>query len=304
MVKTPTLHLPSPASELFETVYRALHDFIRPITPGNVVGRLGGGTTLAAQWHHRRSTDIDITVPQGTGLNRYDPGRDDALIKRMEQLGAVRVSARYRTLIFEFPNGKLDIVEMELPIRKGERSAVVDGKPIAVHSNGQILSGKLVGRGNMNIARDVFDIAVAYRKDPEALQAAINHMEPGYREDVAYRLEASSALYRREAEAGILLVAPEWRPLLLSAPEVAAEAISALQYSSIELDFSGPGLGLRVRSWGDSEETVHRYQSAEALVDALSELGLEPHFLTLHGTAERIEEHINHALAARLSDSG
>lgn len=70
-MKTRTLQLPHPAAELFETVYPALHDFVRPVTPGNIVGRLGGGTALAAQWGHRRSTDIDITVPEGTGLIEY-----------------------------------------------------------------------------------------------------------------------------------------------------------------------------------------------------------------------------------------
>ena len=123
-MKTRTLHLPHPAAELFETVYPALYDYIRPVTPGNVVGRLGGGTALAAQWGHRRSTDIDITVPEGTGLNAYEPGRDHSLVRRMEQLGAVRMSARYRTLIFEFPHGKLDIVEMEMPIRSYPETGV------------------------------------------------------------------------------------------------------------------------------------------------------------------------------------
>ena len=72
-MKTRILQLPPPAAELFETVYGALHEFIAPITPGNIPGRLGGGTALAAQWRHRRSTDIDITVPEGTGLNVYEP---------------------------------------------------------------------------------------------------------------------------------------------------------------------------------------------------------------------------------------
>ena len=191
-----------------------------------MVGRLGGGTALAAQWRHRRSTDIDITVPEGTGLNVYEPGRDDALITRMEQLGAVRVSARYRTLIFRFPHGKLDIVEQEMPIRQGQRPADVGGKQILVHSNAQTLSGKLVGRGNRNVARNVFDIAVAERNDPDALQAAINHIEAGYREDVAYRISAYGDIFRKEATEGVLDVAPQWRPLLSTAPEVAAQAIA------------------------------------------------------------------------------
>lgn len=292
-MKKQSLHLPPPADELFETVYGALYDFLRPITPGNVVGRLGGGTALAAQWGHRRSTDIDITVPEGTGLNVYEPGRDEALIRRMEHLGAVRVSVRYRTFIFQFPNGKLDLVEQEMPIRQGQRPVEVDGKQILVHSNGQILSGKLVGRGNMNVARDVFDIAVATQKDPDALRAAVNHMEAGYRDDVAYRIAAYGNLFRKEALEGILNVAREWRPLLSTAPEVAAQAIADLTYSAIELDCGSGGVALKLRSLGDDKTRECRYPTGQALVDALPELGLEPYFMAFHGRPERMVEAVN-----------
>lgn len=294
-----SLSLPSPADELFETVYGALHDLIRPITPGSVVGRLGGGTALAAQWRHRRSTDIAITVPEGTGLNLYEPGRDDALIERMERLGAVRVSACYRTLIFEFPEGKLDIVEQEMPIRRGQRPVLVDGKPMEVHSNAQILAGKLVGRGNLNVARDVFDVAVAARKDPEALQAAINHMERGYREDVAYRIEAYAPLYyRQEAADSLLAVAPEWLALLSDAPGIAAQAISDMAYSSIELDYLGEGVALMLHTFSDKRKVL-RFSSAEALADAIVELGLEPHFMAVYGRPERLIESVNRDMAGR-----
>ncbi len=296
-MKKQSLHLPPPADELFETVYGALYDFLRPITPGNVVGRLGGGTALAAQWGHRRSTDIDITVPEGTGLNIYEPGRDEALIKRMAQLGAERVSVRYRTFIFQFPNGKLDIVEKEMPIRRGQRPADVDGKEMLVHSNGQILSGKLVGRGNLNVARDVFDIAVAVREDPDALQAAINHMETGYREDVAYRIAAYGAQFRKEAPEGILDVTPQWLPLLSTAPEVAAQAIADLTYSAIELAYGGGCVALKLRSPGDDRAREYRYPTGQALVDALPELGLEPHFMAFHGRSERMIEVVNRDIA-------
>ena len=297
-MKIRALHLPHPAAELFETVYPALHDFIRPVTPGNVVGRLGGGTALAAQWGHRRSTDIDITVPEGTGLNAYEPGRDHSLVRRMEQLGAVRMSARYRTLIFEFPHGKLDIVEMEMPIRNGERVCEVDGRSMLVHSNSQILAGKLVGRGNMTIARDVFDIAVAAGEDPDALQAAVNHMEPGYREDVAYRIGAYVTRYRDEAPIDLLAVAPRFQSLLSTAPQIAAQALADLAYSSIELSYPDSGVALKLRTVASAEVKELRYASARALVEALPGLGLEPYFMAFHGTVERMVERVERSIAA------
>lgn len=180
-----------------------------------------------------------------------------------------------------------------MPIRKGQRPVEVDGKQILVHSNGQILSGKLVGRGNMNVARDVFDIAVAARKDPEALQAAVNHMEAGYREDVAYRIAAYGSLFRKEALEGILDVALEWRPLLTTAPEIAAQAIANLAYSAIELEYRSGGVALKLRSLVDDKTKEYRYATGQALVDALPELGLEPYFMAFHGRPERMVEAVN-----------
>ena len=262
---------------------------------------LGLGTATEnralVRWRHRRSTDIDITVPEGTGLNVYEPGRDDALITRMEQLGAVRVSARYRTLIFQFPHGKLDIVEQEMPIRQGQRPADVGGKQILVHSNAQILSGKLVGRGNRNVARNVFDIAVAERNDPDALQAAINHIEAGYREDVAYRISAYGDIFRKEATEGVLDVAPQWRPLLSTAPEVAAQAIAGLAYSAIELDYDRTGVTLTLRSFRDDKGRQLRFSDGQALINALPELGLEPYFMAFHGRTERMIATVNRHIA-------
>lgn len=78
------LTLPPPARDLFRQVYGALDELIRPMSPAGTSGRLGGATTLAARWQHRRSTDIDITVPIGTGLGRYDPNRDPRLVERMD----------------------------------------------------------------------------------------------------------------------------------------------------------------------------------------------------------------------------
>lgn len=185
-MKTRTLQLPHPAAELFETVYPALHDFVRPVTPGNIVGRLGGGTALAAQWGHRRSTDIDITVPEGTGLNAY----------------------------------------------------------------------------------------------------------------VAYRLGAYVARYRNEAPIDLLAVAPRFQAMLSTAPQIAAQALTDLAYSSIELSYPDSGVALRLRTVASVEGKEFRYASARALVEALPALGLEPYFMAFHGTVERMVERVGRSIAA------
>ena len=156
----------------------------------------------------------------------------------------------------------------------------------------------------MTVARDVFDIAVATREDPEALQAAINHMEPGYREDVAYRLDAYVARYREEASINLLAVAPRFQSLLSAAPRIAAQAITDLAYSSIELGYPSTGVALRLRATASAEEKELRFASARVLVEALPELGLEPYFMAFHGTAERMVERVDRDIAAASSRSG
>ena len=57
------LTLPGPAGELWAAKREVIHSlpaevFGQPIRP-----HIGGGTTLAARWKHRLSTDIDILLP-------------------------------------------------------------------------------------------------------------------------------------------------------------------------------------------------------------------------------------------------
>ena len=62
--------------------------------------------TVRAHWGHRRSTDINVAVPVGTGLGRHDPGRDPVLVNRMAAVGTTEVHVRFRTFTFTFPNGR------------------------------------------------------------------------------------------------------------------------------------------------------------------------------------------------------
>ena len=80
----------------------------------------------------------------------------------------------------EFERDKDNHIDINLRAptpEKGERIAVVDGEETAVLSNAQIMTGKLKGRGMSSPGRDVFDIAVCRRADPEALEIAVNAVD-------------------------------------------------------------------------------------------------------------------------------
>ena len=287
------LTLPEPARELFQEVYGVLDDLIRPLSPGGTAGRLGGGTTLAARWQHRRSTDIDITVPVGTGLGRYDPNRDPRLVERMASVGATHVDVRPRSFAFAFPKGRLDLVEMDPQLRVGHTPAQVDGLPMEVYANAQILCGKLAGRGNVLPERDIFDFAVAAELDVEALSAAVNHLDADYRREIVHRIRAQAAQYRHTAQTVIDPMHPQWQALIADAPEIASAAIDAVAYAVVTVGYGESGIELRLTRASDQTAQTLAFPAADAFVKALPELGLEPCFLNVLGTACALQRHLD-----------
>ena len=291
------LTLPSPANALFQSVHSALDELIRPVSPGGTIGRLGGGTTLAARWQHRRSTDIDITVPVGTGLGRYDPRRDNRLVERMAALGATHVDVRFRSFAFTFPNGKLDLVEMDPQLRVGHAWAEVDGGPMEVYDNAQILCGKLTGRGNVLPERDIFDIAVAAKLDAAALSTAVNHLDVDYRREIVHRIRAQADQYQSAAQTVLDLVDLQWGTLLTDAPAQAVAAIEAAAYTSVTVAYQERGIMLRLGRVNEPMKTM-AFGAGDQFVKTILELGLEPCFLNVLGTVEAVEQHVDDQLNA------
>ena len=60
------MELPEPAAELWARTNKAVREHLEQLTGSPSGMRLGGGTVLGAQWHHRLSFDIDITVDERT----------------------------------------------------------------------------------------------------------------------------------------------------------------------------------------------------------------------------------------------
>lgn len=291
------LTLPAPANALFQSVYGVLGELIQPVSPSGTLGRLGGGTTLAARWRHRRSTDVDITVPVGTGLGRYDPRRDARLVERMAALGATHVEHRPRSFTFVFPSSKLDLVEMDPQLAVGHAVAEVDGLPMEVYSNAQILCGKLEGRGNALPERDIFDVAVAAELDAAALTAAVNHLGDDYRREIVHRLRAQADQYRSLATTVLDPTNSRWQPLLSEAPALAASAIERMSYASVAVAYGEEGITLRLDSAGEPASTQF-FRAGDEFVRAILGLGLAPCFLNVLGTLDAVVRHVDEQLLA------
>lgn len=236
-------------------------------------------------------------MPVGTGLARYDPRRDGRLVERMAALGATHVDYRPRSFTFTLSTSKLDVVEMDPQLAVGHALAEVDGLPIEVYSNAQILCGKLEGRGNVLPERDIFDLAVAADLDATALAAAVNHLDDDYRREVVHRLRVQADQYRSLAATVLNPTDSRWQPLLSNAPAQAASAIETTAYASVEVGYGEQGIVLRLGSHSGSVRT-QRFSAGDEFVATILKLGLAPCFLNAFGTLEAIARHVDEQFAA------
>lgn len=100
------LTLPGPAGKLWAAKRDVIHSlpaeaFGQPIRP-----HIGGGTTLAARWKHRLSTDIDILLP---GRNTLIDLLQDDERNVVRRLGGEPEAVTDRRAKIAFTRGKIDL---------------------------------------------------------------------------------------------------------------------------------------------------------------------------------------------------
>ena len=140
---------------------------------------LGGGTVLAARWRHRVSTDLDFFMPYGTF-------RDLIVVRESEVTAALRKVA-FGTVVRPYHIQcviRTGAVEVEVGIHTSMYGAttadelaedVAGERRVRTQTTAAILARKIVGRmmgQGVATVRDVYDLCVAEKEDPEALLAA------------------------------------------------------------------------------------------------------------------------------------
>jgi len=174
--------------------------------------RIRGGTALAARWHHRRSTDIDLCI--APDLFRRDGGDVRALA-----IGAGAESIRFGQgwLNGVFPEGEFSISTTEPLLDVGtvpEREARF-GLPL--ESVAEILARKLAlrmyGNGEF-VARDFYDLCTAAERDGASLERALAALSFGERDEIAREITGYGQLADRLGRALTAVHRPEWLPEL------------------------------------------------------------------------------------------
>ncbi len=183
------IDLPQGPRELFYAAYPLLDEYF-----GANAIFLGGGTALAARWHHRHSTDIDLFtdyVHYRTKLR----GRDRQFRKDLEQMLPELQTATFTPAICRLvlAGGEVSLVTSPSVTGLPRSDEIVRGTEVPLESSAEILARKLSYRmidTATIIPRDLYDLACARFHDPEALSTAINTIIPENRQDLIRELRS------------------------------------------------------------------------------------------------------------------
>ena len=274
------LTLPEPAASLWRRTAPALDRALRQTQRPPAQWSIGGGTILARRWGHRESTDIDLTVPAGTGIHTLDDRVGGTLEADMTAAGAAHVStgrARHR-IVFE--RGSIDIAEMDARPAAGGETAVVDGHQVTVKSTTQILRGKLErALREESPVRDLFDVAVAHHADPDALAEAANMLGEDEIRQVRTHWRMNAHSLRQEAGAKLTGVNPEYEAERRDPVGQAIERLGDALYLAVRIRGTEGGLTIEARTRGRSIRAIRT--PYDEVPDALERTGMAE-FLNQH----------------------
>lgn len=136
----------------------------------------GGGTVLMLRYHRRMSKDVDIFVPDPQILGYLTP-RLSAVAEGITE--NYEEAAGYIKLIL--PTGEIDFVASLNLTEKPFDEWDLLGRKMRVETAVEIVAKKMWHRGYQATARDLFDLTLVIRQEPEALrqvaQFLVRHRE-------------------------------------------------------------------------------------------------------------------------------
>ena len=204
------LFLKGPAGTTWKTVAPVLARHLGEPTEDHCPWLLSGGTLLAARWDwHRDSNDIDVIVASDAALSLWPMADTDGQLERLdddlERCGWIpdptRTTAWQRGYQHPDTEQALDLFAHDLRPPMDPVRTQVDDVSAYTARTAQVLHGKLQGRSHRAPVRDLYDLAVAGRKDPPALRTALRHIDAAtFTRNVAMQLQRTDQ-YRSEAQA-------------------------------------------------------------------------------------------------------
>ena len=133
--------------------------------------RLGGGTALAARWHHRHSTDVDLFVePDPYRHFHWNTGGRFILdLTAAAPVDRLVIDADGAYISFRGRAGHVSVAPVRgLPLDP-RSSDTVPGTKLPFETTAEILAKKIrfrMARDKELLPRDLYDIAFARQRDP------------------------------------------------------------------------------------------------------------------------------------------
>ena len=160
---------------------------------------MGGGTVLAARWHHRESTDIDLFVSPATmgTLTNEKILVVQGLLTQLQGIGQANFNPDSGFLSGEINNTPFSLAASEFVNESRGGSDIVRGTNFSAATNEEIFSGKIKGRLHRMGAqrprvpvRDLYDIVVAAHLDPGVISRVLEGITPKGRSVIAADLRS------------------------------------------------------------------------------------------------------------------
>jgi hypothetical protein len=178
---------------------------------------LGGGTVLMRRYRHRRTTDIDVFVPDPQFLGHVSPRLSDVA----EEIASDYVEAASFVKLIR-AEGEIDFVAAENLTQAPFETWTLLRRKVRVETSAEIVAKKLWHRGDRLSARDLFDLSLVIEREPEALRGAARFLvrhRTAFIDQLAHRAEVLEAQF----DAIDVL---QYRPTF---KEAAARAVSFLE---------------------------------------------------------------------------
>ena len=140
---------------------------------------MGGGTALAARWHHRHSVDVDLFVEPDPYRNFHwnTGGRFTLDLTAAAPVDRLTITDEGTYINFTGRKGHVSIDAARALALDPRSSDTVAGTDLPLETTAEILAKKLrfrMARDKELLPRDLCDIASARQKDPAALQTALD----------------------------------------------------------------------------------------------------------------------------------
>ena len=300
-LRTETLILPEPGRQLLHASYPILKQWL-PDTPGEASFIIGGGTMLAARWHHRSSKDIDVKVNADTGYPLVSRAREEPMVnaeldRQMRAAGSTgRRWLSNAQLVYTFgaPGDddppRIDLTEFAPKIPMAVIRTTSEGMAFWSGTNEEILAGKWQGRRFDPPVRDIFDFAVAGIEDGPGLQGALAmDAKPEALDKMVRTLVEQRERLRVEAQTDILGVPASLREMREDPAKWAAMSIGMWATTQVRIERKENiwhvSAACRAKPEGCAQGTYTDLMSAVRRASALGGLSSERR-LTLHDDAE------------------